>query len=232
MEDFNITMLIPVLNRPKNIECLITSFLETIPVGRADMLFITSQDCTEEIEEIAKFKGPINVSLAPLEIMSWAKRIYWGVSKSNSIHHFDKPAPWLLCGADDVRFHSGWFERAEVMAENFEGIIGTNDLGNPATIGGWHSTHPIVSRKYIEDQGTMDQLGVLCHEGYHHNYVDVEFVHTAMKRNAWRHDPTCIIEHLHPAWNKSEQDDVYARGNATAPLDAHLWLERKEQFQL
>lgn len=232
MENFSITMLVPVLNRPKNVECLVTSFLETVPAGRADMLFITGEDCPEEIAEISKFKGPISIAIAPPDVVSWAKRINWGVNYSATNHHLNSPAPWLLCGADDVKFHPNWFERAEAIAENFDGIIGTNDLGNPATIGGWHSTHPIVSRKYIMEQGTMDQSGVLCHEGYHHNYVDVEFVHTAMKRGAWKHDATCIIEHLHPAWSKSTWDDVYSKGYVTSSTDAQLWLKRKAAFQL
>jgi hypothetical protein len=80
--------------------------------------------------------------------------------------------------------------------------------------------------------GTMDEVGKLCHEGYDHNYVDVEFIHTAMKRGKWKHEPKCIIEHMHPAWNKGVNDAVYDRGQKNVSADSRLWATRKHKFNL
>lgn len=232
MDEFNITIIVPVLNRPKNIEPLIKSFSATAPSGKVNMLFVTGENCKEEIQEINRFTGAISIAIAPEDIVSWSKRINWGINYSANNFVFTSPSTWVLCGADDIIFHPNWFEIAEERSKDFVGIIGTNDLGHPATIGGWHTTHPIVSRKYIMEQGTMDELGKFCHEGYHHNYTDVEAVHTAMKRGAWRHEPKCIIEHIHPAWNKATWDDVYQKGSENVTADSQLWQRRKQQFNL
>jgi len=232
MSNFFITALVPVLNRPKNVERFIKSFLDTTTPDKAELVFITSASCTEEIEEINKFAGQATIAIAPDDIISWGKRINWGINYSAANTSFTQPSSWILCGADDVVFDANWLKIAEDASQNFSGIIGTNDLGHPATIGGWHTTHPIVSRKYIMEQGTPEEPGKFCHEAYDHNYVDVEFVHLAMKRGAWKHVPTCIIEHHHPAWNKAVWDDVYEKGKQNASADSQLWTRRKQQFSL
>jgi glycosyltransferase involved in cell wall biosynthesis len=225
MNNFYITVLVPVLNRPNNLSTLINSFNSNTPSNMVDMLFITSDDCIDEIEAIKKYNGPIKILIAPKEILSWGKRINYGIINTTS--------PWLLCGADDLKFHSNWFEETEEVAKDFIGVIGTNDLGNPRTITGIHSTHPIVSRKYIMEQGTIDgQLGKLCCEMYRHNYTDDELVLTAKKRNAWKHVSSIKIEHLHPAWNKANWDSIYQVGNDYWNHDQQLFESRKRIYCL
>jgi hypothetical protein len=46
---------------------------------------------------------------------------------------------------------------------------------------GRHSTHSLVTRDYVERFGTIDEAGVVLHEGYPHEFVDDEFVQTAMQ---------------------------------------------------
>lgn len=218
--DFSITVIVPVLNRPQNVERLIRSFVTNSPVDKTNMLFVTGDDCQDEIAEINKFKdlGPIGIGIAPTDVVPWSRRINWGISNST--------APWLLCGADDVLFHPDWFAEAELAAKDFDGVIGTNDLGHPATIAGSHTTHPIVSRKYVMEQGTLDEKGKFCHEGYIHNFVDVEFVATAKQRGCWKHAPKCLIEHFHPAWNKATWDPVYQKGQDGWNHDRSLMINR------
>lgn len=220
MSDFSITVIVPVLNRPQNVERLIKSFLLNSPNDKVSMLFVTAQSLQEEIDEINKFKdlGSISIGIAPEDVVPWSMRINWGINHTTS--------PWLLCGADDVVFHPSWFEEAEIAAKDFDGVIGTNDLGHPATIAGSHTTHPLVSRKYVIEQGTLDEKGKFCHEGYQHNYVDVEFVATAKQRGCWRHAPKCIIEHIHPAWNKATWDPVYQKGQDNWNHDRALLIAR------
>jgi glycosyltransferase involved in cell wall biosynthesis len=228
MNVFNITAIIPVLNRPKNVSTLINSFLETSPLDRVKILFVTSFDCEEEVKEIKKFSGPIYIGFAPNEILSWSQRINWGIIYSNVNNNSNN---WILCGADDLRFLPNWFEEAEKASKDFDGVIGTNDLGNPRCIMGIHSTHPIVSRKYIMEQGTIDgELGKLCCELYRHNYADDDLVLTAKKRNAWKHASYIHIEHLHPAWQKANWDSIYQIGNDNWNHDQQLFEYRKRLF--
>ncbi len=229
---FTITAIIPVLNRPKNVKPFIESFIKNTPNDKAELLFVTDSTCQEEIDEIKKFEGLITVAVAPPATLSWAKRINWGADYSAANHLLEQVSPWILCAADDVIFHPNWFEAAEAACLNFDGILGTNDLGHIGTITGSHTTHPIVSRKYISEQGTLDEVGKLCHEGYIHNYVDAEFVHTAHKRGCWKHASNCIIEHNHPAWQKNDWDDIYQKGLNGLDADRALWIKRKAQFKL
>lgn len=120
---FSITAIIPVLNRPQNVNTCITSFLGTVPKDKAEMVFITNQDCQEEIHEINKYSGQISVVIAPDDIISWGKRINWGINYSKINYTLENPSSWILCAADDIKFHSGWFEIAEEASENFSGII-------------------------------------------------------------------------------------------------------------
>ena len=181
IDNFTISIIVPVLNRPQNVKPLISSYLDNSPLNKTEMLFVTSPSCVEEISEIKKFSVPISVAIVSDDIKSWAKRINWGINHSKSNTNLSKISSWVLCGADDIVFHKDWFDVAQKASENFTGILGTNDLGNPACISGFHSTHPIVNRKYIEQYGTVDEVEKLCHEGYIHNYVDAEIIATAKK---------------------------------------------------
>lgn len=217
---FTIDIIVPVLNRPKNVASLINSFINNSPLDKTKMYFVTNVSCQEEINEINKFKElhPENIFiLLPEDKISWAKRINYGILNTT--------ADWVLCGADDVIFHSGWFEAAEETSKDFVGIIGTNDMGHPNH---GHTTHPIVSREYVNNFGTIDEKGKFCHEGYIHNYVDVEFVTTAHKRSRFKRSNDCKIEHMHPAWNKGIDDDVYQVGQKSLNQDRALWIRREQ----
>lgn len=134
--------------------------------------------------------------------------------------------PWVLLAGDDVYFHPGWYEAAMSRAEEGIGVIGTNDLHNPAVQRGEYATQILIARWYVE-KGTIDGPGVL-HEGYHHNCVDVELCETAMARDAYAHAHNSIIEHLHPLWGKGDMDATYERGGfANVDADEALLRERR-----
>lgn len=117
--------------------------------------------------------------------------------------------PWLFLAADDLQFHPGWLEQAAAHVVGTVGVVGTNDLGNPRVIRGEHATHCLVTRSYVDAHGTIDELGKVLHEGYHHEYVDDELVGTAKHRDAWAFADSSIVEHLHPHWNKAPSDEIY-----------------------
>lgn len=229
---FLITVVVPVLNRQKNVAPFLNSFLANTPKDRAEVLFVTSNSCQDEINEIKKFEGPIHIGIAPDEVLSWAKRINWGINYSENNTKLDSPSTWVLCAADDVVFHPNWLEEAEKAAKDFNGVIATNDLGSHAVMVGQHATHPLVSRKYVKEQGTVDEAGKFLHEGYRHNYVDLELVATAKKRNAFKAALDCKVEHFHPSWKKAEWDNVYQIGQDHLNQDRQLWVNRSNKFNL
>ena len=207
-----IAVLAPVLRRPQNVRPLIDSLNES--TDDATLYFIANDDDVAELDEIRAAGG--NVILCP--DVSWAKKINYGFK--NTVE------PWVLLGADDIRFRPGWVETVRNDLESFYGVIGTNDLGNINTMTGTTSTHPLVNRKYVIDLGTIDVRGDVVHAGYHHNYPDTELCETAKHRGMYKHRLDCCIEHFHPAWGKAVDDEVYLLGRARLHEDSLTFAGR------
>jgi hypothetical protein len=133
---------------------------------------------------------------------------------------------------DDVRFRPGWLDQAQEVARRYDGqVIGTNDLANPRVMRGEHATHMMISREYILEQGSSwDGPGVVCHEGYHHWFVDDEIVTLAKQRKVFQMALGSEVEHVHPMVGKAENDDVYDLGAAKSAEDEKLFKARFRKF--
>jgi hypothetical protein len=106
-------------------------------------------------------------------------------------------------------------------------VIGTNDLGNPRVTSGEHATHLLVRRSYVDDMGSSwDGPKVVAHEGYGHWFVDDELVTAAKQRGVWAMALGSLVEHLHPAWGKANDDDVYELGESHATTDRETFEAR------
>lgn len=233
--------LIPVLNRPKNVAPLVESFLSNSS-ELSRLFFIVSADDHAEIDEIAKFEGKLGDRVFCFVVDDYAIR--WS-QKLNAAHRvFEGDArhqpkwfqpEWYLLGADDLAFHKGWDDNPKLnalMQDIAIGVIGTNDLGNPAVRAGVHSTHPLVRRKYVEEQGIMEGLSMIAPECYHHNFVDNEICGLAFKRKAYAHCHESIIEHMHPAWRKADSDETYKLGMSRFHEDGRLYQVREMLYGL
>jgi hypothetical protein len=136
--------------------------------------------------------------------------------------------PWLFLGADDLDFKRGWAGEAMAVAQETGcGVIGTNDLGNPRVLAGRHSTHPLVSRRYADELGSIDGPGEIVHEGYDHQYCDDELVLTAQRRAEWAFAAESVVEHLHPFFKKALMDATYAKATRETAADRRLFLSRR-----
>jgi hypothetical protein len=146
----------------------------------------------------------------------------------------------VLPTADDVVFREGWLEpvierfqevSVDGTAEWFTyHVVGTNDLSpmsNPR-----HATMPVIRRAYIETLGcSWGEPGLVFHEGYRHNFVETEICKLADQRGVWVYEPSSVIEHLHPAWGKREEDDTDEKGNkAGFEADHRLHEERLSEW--
>jgi hypothetical protein len=63
--------------------------------------------------------------------------------------------------------------------------------------------------------------------GYASRNCDDEFVQTAQIRGTYAHAHDAIVEHLHPAWSKADDDETYRIGQATIQEDGALFEERR-----
>lgn len=213
-----IEILVPVLARPERVK----PFIEALPEKEIRITFIASEGDQAEIDALDAADADWLVLTDPGD-HEYARKINLAAANSH--------AEWFLLGADDIRFHPGWVEAALRRAEETSRrVIGTNDLGNATVMAGNHATHSLVHRSYMED-GTIDEPGKLLHEGYHHNWVDSEFVETAKKRGEWAFAPDCYVEHLHPFWRKGPDDAVYLKGRETYALDQRLFQKRRRLWR-
>jgi glycosyltransferase involved in cell wall biosynthesis len=209
----NVAVIVPVLNRPQNAEPFMRSLRAS--TGLAEVYAACSEDDDAKAWEAA------GATVVRTEGTTFAEKV-------NEAYEWTEE-PWVLLVGDDVRFRAGWLDHAQQVAVNTGAkVIGTNDLANPRVTAGEHATHMMIARDYIDEQGaSWDGPGVVCHEGYGHWYVDDEIVTVARQRGVWAPALASVVEHLHPMTEKSEMDDTYKRGQASAGRDKIKFSKRQ-----
>lgn len=214
-----ITILVPVLNRPRNAHRIVTSAKLASAVEHR-LIFLCSPGDKEEISACWETGAEVHIVSFENGPGDWGKKINEGFTLTTS--------EFCLLGADDLLFHEGWdTEALRVARATGAGVIGTNDLGNATVMRGLHSTHPLVRRSYVEDFGTIDETGKCLHEGYAHQWVDTELVETAKMRGQWAFARESRVEHLHPFWKKGEMDTTYEKALSTSKDDHALYEQRR-----
>lgn len=216
-----IVVLVPVYQRPYRVQPTVDSFLASEPTS-ARLLFIVSP---EDKDERAALDGhPHLVMPHPRTRGDWARKINHGYRWTTE--------PWILCAADDIRFHPGW-DRVllDVAAHTGKRVIGTRDLNPHASGERIYSPHPLVARSYADELGTVDGPGRIFCELYDHNYPDRELAGTAIARDEWAFAKRAIIEHLHHGWTDTKMDRTYRLGLRNEARDRMLFEARRKQWQ-
>lgn len=215
----DVVVLVPMLGRAHRVGPLLDSLRTTAPDARP--LFLVSPD-DHPVHAAVDAEGADRVTVPGPSPGDYARKINTGLRASTE--------PLLFLGADDLRFHPGWFDAAVEKMTGPVGVVGTNDLGSPRVIVGDHATHSLVSRDYADTFGTIDEPGKILHEGYPHEFVDDELVETAKHRGAWAFAADSHVEHLHPSWGKAPADPMYrqqrrrmAEGRPIYQARRHLW---------
>lgn len=193
-----VAVLIPVLRRPHRVTPLLESIEQNTPSPHRT-LFICSPDDHEQQRAIRHAGGEYLVAGQWMP-GDYARKINLGVRSTTE--------PLLFTAADDLEFHPNWLEHAVACLADAVGVVGTNDLGNERVMRGVHSTHSLLTREYAE-LGTIDEPDKILHEGYPHEFVDDEFIGTAIHRGAFAFAADSIVEHLHPLWGKAPTDELY-----------------------
>lgn len=196
----DLVILVPMLGRPHRVAPLLESIDATVPGAR--VLFLLSPH-DHNVRRAVEAAGRELLAVPHAERGDYARKINTGYRATAE--------PLIFTGADDLRFHPGWYEAAVAKLTPGVGVVGTNDLGSPRVIAGEHATHLLVAREYADKFGTIDQPGAIFHEGYWHEWVDDELVATAKYRGAWAMATDSHVEHLHPCWGKGKPDGLYAQ---------------------
>jgi hypothetical protein len=220
-----LSILIPVLDRPANVHGVIRSIVASDIGVDYRVVFISSVGRHAEHFAIDAQRGRLDVdvrhlTMAPATVGDYARKINFAAASFDST--------WYFLGADDIHFHPGWFANAIAESERSRCfVVGTQDLGNSRVLRGEHSTHSLVHQAYIEHWGTIDQPGKVLHEGYPHEFVDDEFVETAKSRNQFCFAQDAVVEHLHPMWGKAPWDEVYEGQRRRMNIGRRIYTKRR-----
>jgi glycosyltransferase involved in cell wall biosynthesis len=214
MTNMGVAILVPTLARPHRIEPLLES-LERSTTAPHTVIFGASDDATVEVLERL---GTRYLRDAGGLVGTYPKRI-------NALFRATSE-PYVLLGADDLEFHPGWFEAAMRAMNDVDGVVGINDLYAS------ESVHFLVSRHYIDTLGgSMDEPGVVLHEGYHHWFCDDELRGTAQCRRRWAYAADAIVEHLHPGAAKAPNDKTYELGHASSEVGLEVFRSREHLWR-
>lgn len=212
-----VVVLVPMLGRAHRVLPLLDSLTATAPHTRP--LFLVSPG-DGPVHAAVDAAGAERTTVDGPHPGDYARKINTGLRESTE--------PLLFLGADDLRFHPGWLEAATAKLTAGIGVVGTNDLGSPRVIAGEHATHSLVTRDYAEQFGTIDQPGLILHEGYPHEHSDDELVETAKFRNAWAFAFDSHVEHMHPAWGKAPMDRMYRQQRQRMAQSRPIYNQRRQ----
>lgn len=213
-----------MLNRPERVVPLVESLDASLVDADATIYFVVGQHDLDEKAALYDAGIPSFELRGRRMPGDYARKINHAIRLTQE--------PWIFLGADDLRFERGWLDIALSFAARWsKRVIGTNDLGNSEVVAGRHSTHSLVARSYVEDKGTIDQVGIALHEGYDHQFCDNEFIETAQHRGEFLHVTTCVVEHLHPHWAKGEVDSTYRLALAHTKADRTIFRNRRSLWR-
>jgi glycosyltransferase involved in cell wall biosynthesis len=213
-----IDIFIPVLGRPQNVGPLIES-VEAATAVDFSLVFICSSGDDDQIEACKKTGGRILIIEGGLS--EYPRKM------NHAFRNTDRE--FCLLGADDIEFQPGWDRAAlKVAKRTGAGVIGTSDCVNVRDF----SPHPLVRRTYVEIRGaSMDGPGFLIHEGYDHNYTDVELCKLAQVRGRWAAAPDSRVCARHHTHGTAPRDATYDKGFRRFRKDRQLYLKREKTFE-
>lgn len=216
--------MIPVLNRPRNAEKVVQTIISSTSLPFT-ITFVCTKGDEAELDAVEATGEQMIIVPWPAGPGDGAKK--WNCGYRHGEH------PYVFLAADDLEFTPGWDEAAITTAEkSHAGVTGTNDDANPLVKRGLHSTHSLVSRRYIDEVGGTwhDGPGVVYCEEYAHQWVDTELVAAAKQRGEWAFARRALVRHLHPIYHRSTpMDATYQKALGDAQADSALFRERQRR---
>ena len=102
--------------------------------------------------------------------------------------------------------------------------------------GGKHMSGTLeIHVDYAIECGTIDTPGLIYHEGYWHQFVDVEATETAMWRDCFAPAAESIVQHRHPYFQlpgetRVDFDATHLLGKQHVDEDRGIWRVRKRML--
>lgn len=224
-----VAVLVPVLNRPENVDPFVLSFLRKAPLS-ATLYFIGDEDDDAEFTAIAPHLERSGDRVRFL----YANRGSTFAAKVNE-GYLRTTEDWVFVTGDDTEFTTGWMDAARELSDRYD-VIGTNDsepgrVRNPLVANGSHADHFFVRRQYVEDEGgSLDGPGLLAPECYKHWYTDKEIIELAKARGVFAPCLESVVIHHHPGYDGNEEareaDPTYMKATESSEADRKQWMQR------
>lgn len=218
----SLAILVPVLRRPHRAAPVFEAFTAATPEPHRVVFVCTDGDKAER-EACEATGADVLVLPGAWQRGDYARKMNYGYRNTSE--------DVLFLAADDVVPAPHWYTVASKLFSDQIHVVGTNDLGNQRVMDGDHSTHTLITRKYVDEQGTVDGPGAIFCEDYNHWYCDDEFIQTAQMRGAFAPCLDSIVEHFHYFWKKEPMDATYRLGERFRKSDRRVYDRRKHLWQ-
>ena len=215
--------MVPTLWRTTRMEWFLQNFEDSTD-WPATLVFILEDYDTESIKVAKRLRED-------------GRRTYYLISNQNNPNkainfgYRNTTEPFLCFTGDDVEFQPGWLN--EIMRH-----FATNP--RLAVVTSWDGTCDdegkslyCFKRSYIDQHGTIDEPGMVFHEGYSHTFCDTEFFFTARYRGVYQHARDSHVIHHNPALTYKYNFDRTSAKIATPDLsinDKALYESRRGMF--
>jgi glycosyltransferase involved in cell wall biosynthesis len=212
-----IDILIPTYGRAERLPKVVANIQANTTVAHR-VVFITEPE------------QPLELDLPGVDVFTNERTANYAGAINTVLQYL--PHPYWFAGADDLDFRPGWDKAALDCMDDQTMVVGTNDLHNPFVLDGYHATHYLTDRRYVETYGgtLTEGPGVAFFEGYDHNYTDTEYIGVAKARARFKPCLTSVVEHMHHEFGQSQKDATYERGIRHRAEDEALYRERKKQW--
>lgn len=197
----SVDIIIPTCNRPTKLESVLRHIEQASPF--AGVIVVTEDMASAELADGHSAVAIYAEGTAPVK---WN----FGVAASK--------ADWFVLGTDDSYLQTGWWDVA--LRANVGGYVGLRDAADKLHY--WYE-HFMISREFC----VIHAGGVLACPLYHHQYIDVEMTHRAIKAGCVASTPMVVCEHRHWTNSGAEMDDIYRRGRETFKQDQAIFQARR-----
>ena len=223
--DEGISILVPTLNRPENIEKFTYSIDKTTSEpNKVEIVFGIHDDDKISAEKIEEIKSKIKIKIRPVYIKRHGDNKIHLSFLWNQIYE-EASFPIVGYFGDDVLFHTeGWDKEVrEEFAKDKAVMVCCNDVhiqkGKTATLFFTHKTVHDVFGFY---------LPMKFRRWYADTYWDVIF------RNAgkYHYREDIVTEHLHPDIFQEQKDDVYKAMEVFKAADKQIWHSEENKNEL
>ena len=220
-----ISILIPTLNRPENIESFTTSVDKTTSEpDKVEIVFGIHDDDKVSAEKIEEMKSKVKIKIRPIYIKRHGDNKIHLSFLWNQIYE-EASFPIVGYFGDDVLFHTEEWDKEirEEFAKDKTVMVCCNDVhiqkGKAATLFFTHKT-------------VHDAFGFYLPMKFRRWYADTYW--DVIYRNAgkYHYREDIVTEHLHPDVFQDKRDDVYKAMETFKAADKQIWHSEENKKEL